>query len=399
VYGYLRIRIGAGWQLVFFPLFLLFLHHLSTIGEKELSSPWSQFSYFLPIALFLPFILSNVVGLLGYDNSKIFDIDNENITLYLSMFVNSIRYFFVLLFIYISLTFLKNSFRVNRAIEMFLFTSVMQGIYGIYEFLLKKNGVYSFILNEKAVNNITPRPFGTFYEPSQFGNFIIASILLYFVYISYAKIINHNSFLVKYRKIAIIILFMSAILSLSRSAFLSFAISIVILSPYFLFKKETYKIIFTIFGCLFLINLVYNLEFLLISYENSFRIYESSYENTVLNRVDSILTLMSNMPIHLVGVGVGVSDLLNMRVGAWFTYVYDLGMINFLFVGIIILNIFKSIITVRNKQLKYTLLLLHIYMVIILFSYDSYLHLWIWFLFIIMYIISSLLAKKVNNLI
>lgn len=380
VYGYVRIRFGAGWEIylpLIFILSIAFLHKRVTI-TKEI---------FLLLMVVLLTILTNIVMYVYFFNQNIVDSFNSSITLDSRMVVEFIRFFSAIFFIIISFWLVNSYDRFIKSIYFFILGSLIQALYGVLEFFLKWNGITYFLLNDKSVSmsNII-RSYGTFFEPSQFGIFIGGSLLLYLVFLKIGKnSIYAKSILYRNVKTVIFIYMLALLFSLSRAAFIAIFIALL---PYFF--KNLFKFKFYFAGLLIFIGIYFFLDsipFLQEKIEKGFSLTESDYENTLLNRIFSVLNLLYQFNDRLIdyplGVGTGISTLLYGHSGAVFKIIFELGLITSLLFGWIFMNLLYAII--KTRYYKIELISLLIFLSVALVNYDSYVHIWIYFMLFVIY--------------
>lgn len=379
VHGYIRVRVGAGFEIyIFIILFLaiLFLQNNKVVLKEYLP---------LLLIVLLSFI-SNILGYLNFFNENLVDSFNSNITFESKMIVDSFRFYVGVMFLFISFWVITSLEILIKTIYIFLLGALSQALYGIMEFFLKLNGSTFLLINEKSIEKeMIVRSYGTFFEPSQYGIFIGATILFYLLFLKLSVSTKYEkSFLVKYSNIVILIFLFALLFSISRAAFIAFFIAII---PYIIMNVYKPKIYISL-----IIGLMFFFSFDFFSHIETqifkgFALYESSYENTLLNRLLGIVSIY-NVALQKVfefpyGAGIGSSYFVFGNPGILFKVMYELGIVNSLVILSIVVYIFFVIL--RMKYYKMELLSLLVFLIIALQNYDSYSHVWILFMLFVLY--------------
>ena len=123
----LRIRVGAGWQL-YIPL--IFLLYISILTKKR-----DFYNYFIMgNVLMLLMLVSNFYGYYIYSDYHLTqDLLKHIVSIEGRMGVESVRYTSSILFFLTTLYVVNNFSVLIKSLRWFLYASLFQGIYGIYE--------------------------------------------------------------------------------------------------------------------------------------------------------------------------------------------------------------------------------------------------------------------------
>ena len=392
----LRIRVGAGWQL-YIPL--IFLLYISILTKKR-----DFYNYFIMgNVLMLLMLVSNFYGYYIYSDYHLTqDLLKHIVSIEGRMGVESVRYTSSILFFLTTLYVVNNFSVLIKSLRWFLYASLFQGIYGIYEVIAKTALTFLPLVNSKAYHHGTFRVYGTFYEPSQYGQFMLIGILCLFLYKSLAK--SHNlsvsDVLIKHYKKVYLVMSAGLMLSLSRAAFVATAF---IMFVYLLASIFSLKRFITLISAVLVIWLsffIYLNHFL--SEEESRRwiyLLTSSSGNGLLARIErtfiGIYAILTRMVQHPLGIGQGVAILMSGTMPFMFRLVIESGVLVWIGYIVFLFNVwFRNIFHIKNTEIKINLLLLYLALLIIQFNYSSDNDPWIWFLLAILFKVSTILKKE-----
>lgn len=393
----LRIRVGAGWQLYIPLIFLLFL----VILRKR----QNFYNYGLAILILLIFtILSNLFGYFEYkDFSLSEDLLQQIQTIEARMLVENVRFIASMLFFIITLYLLKSYQLLLKSLKVFLYASLFQAVYGVYEFVQKTALDFLPLLNDKGHSHGTFRLFGTFYEPSQYGQFMLISILSLILYGSLNKTIPHHvksDFFMKHYKKVLILFFVTFLLSLSRAAFL---IGFVVLIIYFLSSITSIKRLFRLGIFLFFVFLSFyiyvNSVLTQAEYDTWVYLLTSDTGNGLIARIYMIFSyfndIVNYISLHPYGVGNGVSIVENGMVPFLFRLIIESGLIIFFAYLIFVRLIFlRNKLYTKNKIVRINIFMVVIGILIMQLNYSSTNDPWVWFLLALLYKAPKLIKKE-----
>ena len=397
----LRIRIGAGWQL-YMPLIFL-LYFIILLRRKNF------LNYFLLITISVIFIsISNFYGLYLYKDFPLtVDLLQQIKSLEARMSVETIRFFVSILFFYITIYLVKNIYILQKSLKYFLYASFFEVIYGYYEFISKVFINFLPLLNSKAYSHGTYRIFGTFFEPSQYGQFMLISILLLVLYKSLFNLLIFknplNDFFVRNYKKILTLMILALFLSFSRAAMLS---GLIVIGIYLILSITNIKKVLQIFGFLFFIGLLFFIviKISLTSQELDAWIYllTSDTGNGAIARINLVFYNLYLSWVFLLEnyLGIGQGNI-----------VIQFGMVpmfprllieNGVFIGLVyILFLMKLVLNTRNiviKKIRINFYILIAGLIIIQMNYSSDNDPWIWFLLAVIfkskYIINDYIEGK-----
>jgi hypothetical protein len=392
----LRIRAGAGWQL-YIPL--IFLLYFSILVKKK-----DFYNYSILIIVSLIFIsVSNLCGWYLYKDFPLTSSLLQQIkSLEARMGVETVRFFSSILFFFLTIYFIKDINVFQKSLKYFLYTAFFQAIYGFYEFISKIFINILPLLNSKAYSHGTFRVFGTFYEPSQYGQFMLISILVLVLYKSFIKIFffNNNDFFIKnYKKIFLFMLLM-LFASFSRAAMLSGIMTIVI---YFIFSMTNIKKVSQIFGFILLLSLLFftiiKISLTQKELDTWLFLLTSDTGNGGIARINGIFYNLYLSWIFLLKNFLGIGE---------GSMIIQFGMIpmfprllieNGIFIGLFyILFLIKLVFNTKKiiiKQLRINFYILIGGLIIIQMNYSSDNDPWIWFLLALLYSFPKLLKNHI----
>jgi len=384
----LRIRLGAGWQL-YIPLIFL-LYFLVLLKKKDF------YNYFIIINISIIFtIISNFYGLYVYGNLTLSSALLEQIkSLEARMSVETVRFLVSLLFFFLTIYLVKNIQILQKSLKYFLYASWFQIVYGFYEIISKVFIHFLPLLNSKANSHGTYRVFGTFFEPSQYGQFVLISILVLILYKSLFNLLIFqnplNDFFVRNYKKILTFMILALLLSFSRAAMLS---GLIVIGIYLILSITNIKKVLQIFGFLFFIGLLFFIviKISLTSQELDAWIYllTSDTGNGAVARINLVFYNLYLSWVFLLenylGIGQG-------------SIVIQFGMVpmfprllieNGIFIGLVyILFLMKLVLNARNiviKKIRINFYILIAGLTIIQMNYSSDNDPWIWFLLAIIF--------------
>jgi len=377
----LRIRIGAGWQL-YIPLIFL-LYFIILLKRKNF------LNYFLLITISVIFIsISNFYGLYLYKDFPLtVDLLQQIKSLEARMGVETVRFFASILFFFITMYLIKNLYILQKSLKYFLYASFFEVTYGFYEFISKVFLHFLPLLNTKAYSHGTYRVFGTFYEPSQYGQFMLISILVLMLYKSLLKISNENrtDFFLKHYKKVFVFMILALFLSFSRAAMLS---GIIVISIYVIFSMTNIKRIFQVLSFIFVLILLFFIVIKISLTQEELDTWlfllTSDTGNGGIARINGVFFNLYLSWIFLLNnfLGIGQGSL-----------ILQFGMLpmfprllieNGIFIGLLyILFLIKLLLNTRNitlKRIRINFYVLIAGLIIIQMNYSSDNDPWIWFL-------------------
>ena len=395
----LRIRAGAGWQL-YIPLIFL-LYFIVLLKRKDF------YNYFILINISIIFIIiSNFYGLYLYRDFPLTSNLLQQIkSLEARISVETIRFLASILFFFLTVYFVKSIYIFQKSLKYFLYASFFQVIYGFYEFISKVFIHFLPLLNSKAYSHGTYRVFGTFYEPSQYGQFMLISILVLvlYKYLTTTLMTNYKyDFFIKHYKKIMIFMLVALFLSLSRAAMLS---GIIVLTIYFILSMTNIKKIFQIFSFALLLALLFFIVIKTILSENEFDAWlyllTSDTGNGAIARINGVFNNLYLSWIFLLenflGIGQG-SIVIQFGMVPMFP---RLLMENGVFFGLAyILFLVKLVLNIRNisiKRIRINFYILIAGLVIIQMNYSSDNDPWIWFLLAMIFKSKYILNKHIRN--
>jgi len=394
----LRIRIGAGWQLYVPLIFLLFV----VILKKRKKS---FYNYGLTtLILLIITLLSNIFGYFEYKDFSLSEGLMQQIhTIEARMLVENVRFISSILFFLITLYLLRSYQLLLKSLKIFLYASLFQAIYGIYEFISKIVFHFLPLLNTKGYSHNTTRLFGTFFEPSQYGQFMLISMLSLILYSSlnniFSQYIKSDLFMKNYKKI-LFLFFVTFLLSLSRAAFL---IGFVVLIIYFLSSITSIKRLLRLVIFLSFVSLSFYIYLSSVltqtEYENWTYLLTSDTGNGLIARIYSIFDYFSSVTYyiysHPFGIGNGLAMLENGMLPFFFRLPMESGLIIFLsYLLFVFLILLRNEIYTKNKIIKLSIFMLLTGILISQLNYSSTNDPWIWFLLALLYRAPKLIRKE-----
>lgn len=393
----LRIRIGAGWQLYIPLIFLLFIAIL--VKKKK-----DFINYFISIfILFLLMIISDIYGyMVFHDYPLTSNLISQIVSLEARMGVESVRYVTSIVFFFITLYLIKSFTILLKSTKMFLYAVLFQAFYGAYEFLVKFVFTFLPLINSKAYSHGTYRVFGTFYEPSQYGQFILIGMLVLILYKRVLKQFNiyDNSIFVKHYKKLLLLFLIALLLSLSRAAMLAgFIVYIIhLISSLYSLRKIVKVIIFS--GIITLLFTMYvNIVLTDQQYQNWIYLLTSDTGNGLIARIngviDGLIVSISYSFTNYLGIGQGTLILTSGNTPFLLRLISETGiLVSFgylIFISSILYNNSRNIIF---KDIKHHIFLIVIALLIIQLNYSSTNDPWIWFLLALLYKFPKLIKEQ-----
>jgi hypothetical protein len=393
----LRVRIGAGWQLYIPLIFLLFLSLV--VKYKDFSK---YFSIAIIVIIFL--IFSNIIGYIQYYDYKLPDMLISQVgALEYRMIVESIRYLSALFFFISTLYLVRNTKVLGRVLIFFLYSVLIQSVYGIYEFLVKKNQMILPLLSERSSDSANIRVYGTFYEPSQYGQFMLIGLLVLILYkcLTYYNNNIDSSIFTRNYKAFLVLFFISIILSFSRAAFV---ILIAVLFIYFILSMTKFRKIISIIsmcvfiGVIFFIYIKFSLS--MVEYERWLALLSADTGNGLVARINMVFDSLFRMSQYVVnnpfGVGSGTVQILGMGAAPIiFRFFVEQG----IFIGILyVVFLWSILVRVKmysiEKNLKISIYLLFTAMLMVQANYNSTVDPWFWFILAILFKAPYILKRQ-----
>jgi hypothetical protein len=383
----LRIRIGAGWQLYMPLIFLLFFSIL--VKKKDFYN-----HFIIAIILILFMLISNLYGYYIYkDYPLTLDLISQIQNLEFKIIVESVRYVSVIFFFVATLYLINTRDRLLNSFKYFLYAVFYQALYGVYEILAKTILTFLPLINSKAYSHNTIRVHGTFYEPSQYGLFILIGILTLLLYKSIIDQHNYrcsNMFVKHYKKILLLFL-IALILSLSRAAFL---VGLALLFIYFIMSVTRVRYLLKITGLIISIFGIFVIYINLIltsgQYEHWVFLLTSDIGNGLIARIYNTIDDINNQFYfvinNILGIGEGVISLQFGMIPFIFRLAIEKGVFIFVGYAIFISSIYiKGFFYVKDKIIRTNMLLLLTGLIAIQLNYSSTNDPWIWFLFAMLF--------------
>ena len=395
----LRLRFGAGWQL-YIPLIFL-LYFIILLKRKDF------YNYFVLITISIIFILvSDFYGLYLYrDFSLSSNLLHQIKSLGARISVETIRFLSSIIFFFLTIYLIKNITMLQKSLKYFLYTSLFQAIYGFYEFISKVFFHFLPLLNSKAYSHGTYRIFGTFYEPSQYGQFMLISILVLILYKSLTTVViknyQYDFFIKNYKKILFFMLIM-LFFSFSRAAMLS---GMIVIFVYSILSMKNIKRIFQIFGFIFILALSFFIfiKINLTEKELDAWIYllTSDTGNGAIARINGVFYNLYLSWVFLVNnfLGIGQGSII-IKFGMLPMFPRLL-IENGVFIGLAyIVFLMNLILNTRNlsiKRLRINFYILIVGLIMIQMNYSSDNDPWIWFLLAIIFKSKYILNNYIRN--
>lgn len=402
--GSLRLRLGIGLELsvlgtliLFFFIFIPQGLHLANLLR-------------LPITIFILLILFiNLIAYYTYAREIIIDeyLFDQIYSVEARIFAESLR-LFACFFIFLFTIFYVNTLdRALEALRFFLFGAALQSLYGFYEFVIKYNNLVGSwpLFNQRST--FFPeilRPYGTFYEPSQFGQFMLVALLML---LFSATLKNSPSILNKTKIFFPLFLFFMLILSLSRAAFLVGMIVLVVkvLADVLSLSREriinaikVVIVLFSLFFCVLCMVVIMVPSYLIDDWVFGTFIDSADSEtiNTGSSRIFAIYTgfqlVIQYWLAYPLGIGEGVSIFNHGAFPFIFRLAIELGVLPFF---LYIVFVFYILVNLLARGVStYQLMPTYLATILIQFNYNTTNHLWIWFVIALVFAYSRLLSRE-----
>lgn len=410
--GVLRVRLGAGWEPSIILALCLFVGSLYIFNSSYcVRNIFLFFSVF-----FFLLLLSNFFGYFYYSDDLILSSEQmlQIRSVEARMLVESIRYLaclFVFLFTYFYLNTIK---KIVSAACAFLCAAWVEGLYGIYEFTVKINGLAGYLpllRGDQGNAHTILRSYGTFFEPSNFGQFMACSFLFYLGFIQFAKQIDFDEgFLVRRKFLLFFVFFAAVLLSFSRTAFLGLFVGVVFkVSADFLSGHAGRMKAAVIWGfssgVLILAAVVLVIGNVSEYYVDRWLSYtfdfssDVDYENTALSRsqsfYDMALHLLKTIKDFPLGVGQGMAYLEYPFTPFIIRLPVEMGFLSTSFFLVMIFVVVMSLF--RRSSLAYCFSPAFVCLLLCLANYNSTNHVWLWFCFGFFFRLSKLRWKCIPN--
>lgn len=307
------------------------------------------------------------------------------------------------LFLGISMFFLLQEFRFNikKVAGIFLLSSFFQGLLGAYQFFTqsifssKWLGLSAHISSQGGVSvleNATGRwlrAYGGMPHPNMLGGFLAISLVLGIFF--YIKIKKGDHFLKYSSLIMISVVFIALLTTFSRSAWLGFLISTLLLYFYLINKKlEKYTLkisyLFIIIIAISAIFLTSYAELIAPRFLGNSRLETQSVSERISYFQEAKITIKNNLI-----TGVGIGNYTNHLTGQGFTskpiweyqpvhntpllILSELGLIGlFIFIGILFCSFYDSEKVPKKNKAEKIFLLSSLVLIIFTFLFDH----WVW---------------------
>lgn len=406
--GVLKVRIGAGWEpsVIFSMLLFLVCVYVFRV-EKRVRAIFLIMSV---ISLFL--IISNFFGMAFYapgislSPKQIEQVGSAE----LRMVVESTRYLVCVFVMVFTILYLDRIDVIMRSAKFFLLGASIEALYGVFEFLVKVLGLAGVIPLLRQGGNVQTifRVYGTFFEPTNFGQFMACSFLFFFGYTKLSEYYNlKEDFFVRHKHVFFLLFLIAVLLSFSRMAFLAIVISIIlkVVFDYLSLSLPRMKTASYWLVCFLVLSVVvvFSVYHIIGSdYLDLWLLYAFSWsgdvenENTAFARSSTFmemlvsgLRLLAEFPL---GIGQGMAFLESPFTPFWIRLPIETGVIVFaLFCGVFLYTAANS---VKNSRVGYFFMPCIFCLYICMVNYNSTNHIWPWFLIGFFLCVSNLNRRR-----
>jgi hypothetical protein len=392
-----NLRLGAMWTLSNVIVIIIFLNYLMQNNYKKIN----RFIIFLCLVIIF-LLFSDLIGFLIHFDDKLTIVNIEQIkSIPVLYIVNTFKLVISLIMVFLIFTYINTLDKYQQILKVFLYSSLFQAIYGIYEeVLMYYMPNLHLLLNAKAYYYRSWRIFGTFFEPSQCGQFMLVSILVLNFYLYMQKnIINKDFFYTNYKKILFLFIFV-LLLSLSRTALL---VGLILFILHVIINLKKIKILiksFLFLATIIIIFFIYvNIFMSQQEYDAWIYLLTADRGNGGFARINEALmffySLIGKVIENPFGEGLGILTLdsdQDLPKAFVFRLLLEGGLFVFIMYYIIISKILWQILFLE-KNGRNKLLLLLIGILLIQINYNSLHDSWIYFILIMLYIYPSLVQK------
>ena len=403
--GMIRIRIGAGWE-YYIPLVMLVTAAMVARHSLRYRVRINRyFTYFSAGAVFVS--ISNVAGLIRMAGVELDPgIVSQVHSPIARMTVETIRLGVSGLVLLLCVTLIDSWTCLLRVLRAFIYGALLQASYGIYEVVVKLLALGMPLVNTRSVDrsNIV-RSYGTFYEPSQFGQFMLIALLCFGLF---QTIYGSQSELklVRWRGVAFGVLIAGLVTSLSRAAFFVGAGCLVLT---FLLQRDGRGLrrtlllvvgILVVFGSAMVLYWNYRDEGDFARWIDLFAT-QGTYENLVTTRFRTMGETLRRSTVDMIryplGIGTGMAIFEYSTVGVPFRFIVEYGVVLTLVATALFFRCGRAIWLVRRARVGGRLLVLFVALAGIMFNYNSVTHAWIWFVFGIVMVVSRIKLSELGS--
>ena len=385
--GVLRLRLGAGWE-YYIPLVILLVAALVARSTPRYRARLNRYFAYLAVVGLLVFA-ANVVGLIRMGDVEIDPVLVAQVHSPIArMIVETIRLWASWLVLLLCVTLIDDRGRLRRVLEAFLYGALLQASYGIYEVVTKLFAPGLPLVNPRSIERIhIVRSYGTFFEPSQFGQFMLIALLCFAVYLAiYGDRMERR--LVRWRGLVVGLLIMGLVASLSRAAFLVGAGCLLVTllvhrGDRTLRKTLLFSVVISVlFAGVMVVYWSYRGT---AEFEDWIDLFagQGDYENFAVNRFlamgEALLGSATVMIRNPLGIGTGMAIFEYSTIGAPFRFTMEYGILLTLIVALLSLHVLHSLWRVRIRAVRGRLVVLFFGIAGILFNYNSVTHAWLWF--------------------
>ena len=407
VAGVLRFRLGAAWELST----LITISLIPFILVKQNSKRSVSFALEAAgVIFFISFI--NISGYITYAHGVQLDemMRQQIFNIEVRIIAESVRLFACFAIFRITLIFVNTIERAAEAVKWFVLAAIAQAVYGLYEFCVKITGLsrsMPLLKPREGAYIEIPRVYGTFFEPSQFGQFMLVSIFmtLILVHLTRFGFLPGDRF-VRFRVLILALLIAMLALSVSRTAF---AVALAVL-----LVKVTSDVISLsrrrllssgkwILAYVLVVSVGIYLVMLLVPYsiidawlfKTIFADANTLDENTGLARISGAAEYASEVLriwlMHPLGIGEGMAIVEYGSLPFIFRLAMELGPIPFIGYVSTLIYIFTKVMA--NGARLPSLLPAYFAVVMIQFNYNTTNNAWIWFVMALLLGLSNLLGN------
>ncbi len=400
--GMLRIRIGAGWE-YYIPLVMLV--SASMVARHSLRYRVRinrYFAYYFAGSVLVS--ISNIAGLVRVEGVELDPVIVSQVHSPIArMIVETIRLCASGLVLLLCVTLVDSWTRLRRVLQAFIYGALLQASYGIYEVVVKLFAIGLPLVNTRSIerSNIV-RSYGTFYEPSQFGQFMLIALLCFGLF--QAIYGSHSELkLVRWRGVAFGLLVAGLVVSLSRAAFIVGSGCLVLV---FVLQKDGRGLRRTL---LLVVGILVVFGGAMVLYWNSrdegdfgrwldLFVTQGAYENLVMSRIltmgETLGRSAADMIRNPLGIGTGMAIFEYSTIGAPFRFIVEYGVVLTIVGAILFLRYGWTMWRGRSGRSGDRLAVLYIAFTAILFNYNSVTHAWTWLVVGIMMVASRILRLE-----
>lgn len=400
--GMLRIRIGAGWE-YYIPLVMLFSASMVARHSVRYRVRINRyFAYFFAGSALVS--ISNVAGLVGAEGVELDPVIVSQVHSPIArMIVETIRLCVSGLVLLLCVTLVDSWTRLRRVLRAFIYGALLQASYGVYEVLVKLFAIGLPLVNTRSIerSNIV-RSYGTFYEPSQFGQFMLIALLCFGLFQAIYRSQSEPKH-VRWRGVVLGLLIMGLVASLSRAAFFVGTGCLVLTV---LLQRNGRELRRTL---LLLVSIFVLFGGSMVLYWNSrdegdfgrwvgLFATQGNYENLATNRFRTMAETLRRSTVDMIrrplGFGTGMAIFEYSTVGVPFRFVVEYGVVLTVIVAVLVFRHCRAIWLVRGGRVGDRLAVLYVALLAILLNYNSVTHAWLWLVVGIVIVVPRLLRLE-----